>query len=219
MHTYKLTTPKNADGQPIRMFRAARDNNEAKAIDQLSGICAGILADGVVNEQEADFFADWIRQHAPLEPTWPFTEILGRIDRIFADGVCTTEEREELKEIMEALSGRSPAAPSSETFSTTLPFNSPPPETIDFTNRLFNITGKFAFGTRQKVVDTIAQKGGFAKDAMPSHDSHYLVIGVFASRDWVHTNFGRKIERAIELRESGSGLVIISEEYWKKFLG
>lgn len=218
MHTYKLTTPKNADGQPVRMFRAARDNNEEKAIDQLSGICAGILADGVVNEQEAAFFADWVRQHAPLEPTWPFTDILTRIERIFADGVCTAEERGELKDIMVALCGRSPTEPTSETYSSKLPFNSPPPEKIDFANRLFNITGKFAFGSRQKVVDAIAEKGGIAKDAMPSHDSNYLVIGVFASRDWAHTNFGRKIERGIELRDSGSGLAIISEEHWKRFL-
>jgi NAD-dependent DNA ligase len=218
MHTYKLTTPKNADGQPVRMFRAARDYNEAKAIDQLSGICAGILADGVVNEQEAAFFADWVRQHAPLEPAWPFTDILGRIDRIFSDNMCTAEEREELKEIMEALCGGSQTGPKTETLSTRLPFNSPPPEKIDFTNRLFNITGKFAFGTRQKIVDVIAQKGGFAKDALPSHESNYLVIGVFASRDWIHANFGRKIERAIELRDSGSGIIIISEQHWKQFL-
>lgn len=219
MRTYKLTTPTNADGQPLRMFRAARDNNEAKAIDQLSGICAGILADGVVNEQEAAFFANWVRQHAPLEPTWPFTDILSRIELIFADGKCTAEEREELKEIMEALCGGSPTAATTDTFSTTLPFNSPPPGAIDFANRLFNVTGKFAFGSRQKVADAIVQKGGFAKDAMPSLESNYLVIGVFASRDWIHANFGRKIERAMELRDSGSGLVIISEEYWKKFLG
>jgi len=66
--SYKLTTPKDAHGQPIRMFKALRENNEAKAIDQLLGICSGILADGVVNEQEAKFFADWVRSHAALEP-------------------------------------------------------------------------------------------------------------------------------------------------------
>ena len=65
MHTYKLTAPKNADGQPVRMFRAARENNEAKAIDQLSCICAGILADGVVNEQEAAFFLQYPRTLQP----------------------------------------------------------------------------------------------------------------------------------------------------------
>jgi hypothetical protein len=218
MRIYKLAAPKNADGQPHRMFRAARNNNEAKAIDQLSGICAGILADGVVNEQEAIFFAEWVRQHAPLEPTWPFTDILNRVERIFSDGQCTADEREELKEIMEALCGRSPSIPSPETFSTTLPFTSPPPAAIKFTNRVFNVTGKFAFGARQKVINAIAQRGGVARDSMPTHESNYLVIGIFASRDWIHTNYGRKIERAVELRDSGSGLAIVSEEHWKRFL-
>jgi len=219
MRTYQLATPKDEDGQPIRMFRAGRANNEAKAIDQLSGICAGILADGVVNEHEAVFFAGWVRQHAPLEPVWPFTDILSRVERIFADGRCTEEEREELKEIMEALCGRSPAGSSQETCSTTLPFTSPPPSPVEFSNRVFNITGKFAFGTRQKVISAITGKSGIAVDSMPTRDSHYLVLGIFASRDWIHTNYGRKIERAVELRNSGSGIAIISEEHWKKFLG
>jgi hypothetical protein len=218
MRAYKLTTPKNADGQPLRMFRAARDNNEAKAIDQLSGICAGILADGVVNEQEAEFFAEWVRQHAPLEPVWPFTDILSRVERIFADGQCTVDEREELREIMEALCGRSPAAAPQDNFSTTLPFTSPLPVSVEFPNRVFNVTGKFAFGARQKVVSAITGKGGTAIDSMPTRDSNYLVIGVFASRDWIHINYGRKIERAVELRDSGSGIAIIPEEHWKKFL-
>ncbi len=218
MRTYKLATPKNADGQPIRMFRGARENNEAKAIDQLSGICAGILADGVVNEREADFFAEWVRQHAPLEPIWPFTDILERVERIFADGRCSEDEREELKEIMGALCGCSPTNSTHEDYSTTLPFNAPPPSLIEFPKRVFNITGKFAFGTRQKVIAAITGKDGMAMDSTPTHESHYLVIGVFASRDWIHANYGRKIERAIELRDSGSGIAIISEEYWKKHL-
>ena len=55
MKTYALTTPKDANGQPLRMFKANLENNVSKAIDQLSGICSGILADGVVTEQEATF--------------------------------------------------------------------------------------------------------------------------------------------------------------------
>ena len=219
MKTYKLTTPKDINGQPIRMFKAARENNEAKLIDQLSGICSGILADGIVNEQEAVFFSDWVRKHAPLEPVWPFTDILARVEQIFTDGICTEEERQELKEIMEALCGHADSTTVGETYSTKLPFNSPSPSPLIFPERVFNITGKFAFGTRRKVMDSIIQKGGIAMDSPPTHDSHYLVIGLFASRDWVHSNYGRKIERAIELRDSGSGLAIISEEHWKSFLG
>ena len=218
MRTYILSTPKDANGQPIRMFRAARENNEAKAIDQLSGLCEGILADGVVSEQEANFFAEWVRIHGPLEPVWPFTEILARVERIFSDGVCTEQERQELKEIMEALCGRRPDSMAEETYSSSLPFNMPPPNPIEFSNRIFNITGKFAFGTRRKVMEAIEAKGGTALDASPTHDSAYLVVGIFASRDWIHTNYGRKIERAIELRNPGSGIAIISEEHWKQFV-
>jgi len=210
--------PKDANGQPIRMFKALRENNEAKAIDQLSGICSGILADGVVNDQEVRFFAGWVRKHASLEPVWPFTDILARIERIFADGKCTDDERDELKEIMEGLCGRSAPSTDGETYSTTLPFNIPPPEPIVFQQHAFNITGKFAFGSRRKVMDAIHAKGGTAIDASPTRDSHYLVVGVFASRDWIHSNYGRKIEKAIELRDAGSGLVIVSEEHWKRFV-
>lgn len=68
MRTYTLTTPKDANGQPLRMFKANLENNVSKAIDQLSGICSGILADCVVTEQEATFFAEWVRKFAPFEP-------------------------------------------------------------------------------------------------------------------------------------------------------
>jgi hypothetical protein len=42
----------------------------------------------------------------------------------------------------------------------------------------------------------------------------YLVIGTFGSRDWVHTSFGRKIEKAVSLRGSGSGIAIAVEDHW-----
>lgn len=46
MRRYILTTPKDADGQPRLLFKANFENNVSKAIDLLSGICEGILADG-----------------------------------------------------------------------------------------------------------------------------------------------------------------------------
>ena len=55
--------------------------------------------------------------------------------------------------------------------------------------------------------------GGHVTD-MPSSDTDYLVIGELCSPEWVHTTFGRSIERAIELREGGANIAIISEEHW-----
>ncbi|HTD68231.1 MAG TPA: BRCT domain-containing protein [Candidatus Limnocylindria bacterium] len=216
MRTYNLVTPKDGDGQPIRLFKANLENNVSKAIDQLSGICAGILADGEVNVQEAKFFGEWVRKYAPYEPVWPFTEILARVERIFSDGNCDDEERKELKTVMEGLCGHGCDAAATETYSTTLPLTSPLPDPIAFPQKNFAITGKFAFGTRRKVMEAIESRGGVGIDSPPTRDSHYLVIGVFVSRDWAHTNYGRKIERAVELRESGSGIAIVSEEHWKR---
>jgi len=218
MRKYVLIIPKDEHGQPKQLLKANFENNVSKAIDQLSGICSGILADGIVTDAEAQFFAEYVRKFAAYEPVWPFTDVLARLERIFADGICDDEEREELKHVMEALCGHAEQCSPSETYSATLPLDSPLPDPVFFPDHSFVITGRFAYGTRRKVFGRISDLGGFADDAPPTRDTNYLVIGTFASRDWANTNYGRKIEHAVELRESGSGISIISEEHWKRFV-
>jgi NAD-dependent DNA ligase len=208
----------DAHGQPIPLFRFNQLNNYHKAIDQLSGLCVGILADGVVSDAEAVQFAEWVRQYAAMEPVWPFTDILARVNRIFADGVCDEEERAELKAVMEALTGHNETTETGQAYSTTLPLDSPLPSQIIFPNREFVVTGRFAYGTRERVFETIVNLGGLPTSSSPTRKTHYLVVGVFASRDWANTNYGRKIERAVELRKQGTGLSIISEEHWNQFV-
>ena len=219
MKTYILKPPTDFYGKPLPIFKSGGSNDHDKAVDQLVGICAGILSDGVVNEKEAEFFNQWLRTHAPLEPAWPFTDIISRLDRIFADGVCDAEEREELRDVMAALCGFSekPNAKVDMQHSTTLPLNNPPPKVV-FEGKRFHVTGQFAFGSRTKVIKAIVDHGGTALDSAPNRDANYLVVGIFASQKWANTSFGRKIERAVELRESGSGIAIIGEEHWKSFL-
>ncbi|MGB8166671.1 MAG: BRCT domain-containing protein, partial [Chthoniobacteraceae bacterium] len=165
----------------------------------------------------AQYFRDWVQRHAEFEPVWPFTDILKRVERIFADGVCDDEERQELKGIMQSICGHHDDSQPDENYSTTLPLCTPAPEPIVFEGKTFVITGRFAFGNRKKVSEAITLRGGIATDTTPSRDSNYLVVGLFASRDWIATNHGRKIERAVQLRESGSGIAIISEEHWRRF--
>ena len=82
----------------------------------------------------------------------------------------------------------------------------------------FHYHRQVAFGTRRNVMEAIEARGGTPSDSAPTRESNYLVIGVFASRDWANTNYGRKIERAVELRDSRSGIAIISEEHWNRFV-
>jgi len=46
----------------------------------------------------------------------------------------------------------------------------------------------------------------------------YLVIGTLASRDWLYTSHGRKIEKALLLKREGNPIKIITERSLLKFL-
>ena len=49
---------------------------------------------------------------------------------------------------------------------------------------------------------------------MPGQETDYLVIGELCSPDWVHTTFGRSIEKGVELKQQGHPIKILSEEHW-----
>ena len=96
--------------------------------------------------------------------------------------------------------------------STSLPLNKPTPNII-FHGKNFVMTGRFVFGNDMDCEEAVLELGGSVGEA-PGEDTDYLVIGEMCSPDWEHTTFGRKIEQAVELRESGSKLAIISEQDW-----
>lgn len=204
---------------PIRLFQHEQDVTQVVA--QLIGICSGILADGEVNEEEATFFANWVRKHAPAKPVWPFTDLLVRIERIFADGICDAEERAELKSVMEALCDFDQPAESTPELDdplSALPFCIPQPRPLVFAGQQFVVTGKFAYGARSAVFEAIKSLGGIPTDAAPSQSTRYVVVGAFGSQDWINTSQGRKIEKAVQLRAKGTGLQIIAEEHWREYI-
>ena len=96
--------------------------------------------------------------------------------------------------------------------STTLPLDSPIPE-IDIEGKTFCLTGQFVFGSTFDCEETITELGGSLADS-PTKDTDYLVIGELCSPEWEHTTFGRSIEQAVQLREAGASIAIVSEEQW-----
>jgi len=195
------------------------ENYVSKSFDQLKGICHGILADGVVNDSEARYFHQWVVCNADVQKVWPFSEVAARIAKVFEDGVISEEEREEIVEIMKSITGGGflPHVGVDDT-SLRLPLSIPQPDALVYEGSGFCVTGRFAFGTRQKVVDAITERGGTIHTA-PQIKTRYLLIGHFCSRDWAYTNYGTKIQRGVELREGGkSEIAIISEETWTRTL-
>ena len=207
--------PKDDDGQPIHPFPASLIQNQGKLADQLVGLCKGILMDGIVNAEEARGFRSWINNCLEREPGFPFDQIKQRLDA-FSDGKPDEVEREEMAAILKSIVGAEFTNEDTDELSMELPLCDPPPPII-YPGREFVVTGRCAFGTRAKVWEAITSRGGLVNET-PRSETSFLLIGHFASRDWAHTNYGRKIERAVELRDATGNLHIIGEEHWMKSL-
>lgn len=176
------------------------------------GLAKGLLADGTVTEAEAELLRNWACHHPDATEQWPVNILKKRLDHIFADGCVDEPERRDLSSLLEAIVGGTAGMIVGEDAATELPIDRPPPD-MTWQGSIFVFTGRFAFGPRRDCQLHVVRRGGTCEDAV-TQQTNYLVIGTFGSRDWVHTPFGRKIEKAVKYREAGHPLSIVAEEHW-----
>ncbi len=201
-------------GQPrIKGFNWHR--NFTKSVESLLGLCKGLLADNVLNEEEIIFLDTWLKENEQITDAWPANIIADRVQAVLDDGVITQEEAEDLKSTLERIVGSGLQDGVVAGMATRLPIQKV--DELDFEARLFCLTGKFVYGPRKKCENAITDRGGVVHPRVVAY-SDYLVIGTLTSRDWAHTSHGRKIESAIKANEEGSAIKIIAEEDWTRFL-
>lgn len=200
-------------GQPPSNFNKAMRSE--RGIDEMLGICKGILADGTVVEEEARFLSIWIRENPEVCGMFPGKLLVERLNRIFLDGVCSEDEREDLRALLMSFTGQTDKVPVGQAGSTRIIFEDPEP-LIVIAGKSFSFTGKFVSGTRTWCADQTTKRGGIFHER-PNVETKFLIVGTGGSRDWIHTSYGRKIEAAVEYREK-YGTKIVSEEHWVTFL-
>ncbi len=204
----------------MRLVRARKATDArilGRSCESLIGICAGELADGVFNDEEIRFLDLWLDDHSQIAETWPGEVIYARVKEILRDGVISEEERAYLKETLSQLiggtlqeTGGSFPGPSK------LPVDRS--AVVEIQSRLFCFTGNFLYGTRSACVRAVTVRGGIAQERV-SMDLDYLVVGTMTSEDWIHSTFGRKIEKAVEFRDRGRKVRIVGENQWVAALG
>jgi NAD-dependent DNA ligase len=191
-------------------------NNEIKAINTLYGLIMGITADQSVNDDEIHFLNLWLNDNEAYTNSFPLNVVKHRIDSIFHDSIITQAEREDLcQTLSQLLGGTFQETGAAGGFSTTYGIDEP--DAITIKDSTFCLTGAFITGTRDKCEQIITQLGGIPTSSI-NKKLNFLVIGALASRDWVATSHGRKIEKAMYYREQGSQVIILSEETWAKFI-
>lgn len=198
-------------GQPEPRFGAARV--AGRSFDELMGFVRGILADGEVTEAEARSLLQWCECNPLAVAEWPGREIAARLNRVFADGVVTEEERADLAALLQAVTGGQPKAPSGAGRSTRLPLNDPLPQ-LAFAGRTFVFTGQFVYGPRNACEAEVVQRGGHCSSGV-TKKVDFVVIGELCSRDWLYSTHGTKIQKAVEYRdERGVPIAIVPEDAW-----
>jgi NAD-dependent DNA ligase len=204
----------DSNGQPLTHFNARLRRD--RALNEMLGLVKGVVVDGEVSVAEAEFLANWIGANAEAISTWPGKAMADRLVRIFEDGVVSDDERTDLYYFLTQLVGAEPVQAGSMNAATKLPLDDPPP-LISFPNHEFVFTGKFVWGTRSDCESAVVMRGGTLGKSI-TRRTGFLVLGDLGSRDWAHTSFGRKIEKAVEYREAGVSIKIIDEPHWCSYL-
>lgn len=187
---------------------------------QLQGILNGILADEIIDKEEAEQLARWISENDHLACSYPYDEIFTILTGCLEDGKLDEHEIEFLKSFFHEFADRILKDPMAR-FSvdkkqmSILGICATNPK-ITFPKKRFSFAGNpiqtDAF--RQSVSKVKLLSGNYSEEV----DRHldYLVVAKQSNPSWSFACYGRKISQAIELRENGSKVLIVNEsDFWK----
>ena len=186
----------------------------------LMGLIHGIMADGELEESEIHLLRQWLTINDYLCGTYPFDELHSLISTILLDGKITEDECNMLKAFLSNFIdaktsynlNESDLVAMREKYSVTGICASC--QEIDFKDTVFCFTGESQKATRKEIASLIESLGGVYKNNV-SGKTQYLIVGNMGNPCWAYSCYGRKVEDAIKLRQSGHKLVIVNEiDFW-----
>ena len=200
--------------QPMhRLFNRARLDD--RQVNELLGLSHGIIADGKVSMEESQYLQKWLVANTAVKENPLVSNLLLRVNDMLSDNNLDPEEAQELFETLRNFSGGDFEI-GELLKSSSLPLDNPQPD-ISFDKTNFCFTGTFAFGTRKHCEEAVTSRGASAGSLTAK--TNYLVIGVYATDRWAHSSYGRKIEKAVEMKAKYSPISIIGEQHWVQCLG
>lgn len=196
--------------------RSYKDVTASDYLNEFLGLISGIVSDDQINADEFAYLIEWLNKHADLIDEATVKSVVAKMVEFSALDQVTPSDEEALVSFLKQTvgirfleTGAADVHPMDHIADSI--------ESMNHERAAICFTGVFNTGTR-KEVEAIAIKLGATPRQDPSKSIHYVVIGSQVSPDWKHTSFGRKIQKAIELRESGHPLIILTEKEWVRFI-
>ena len=184
----------------------------ADHINEFLGLISGIISDDIINPIELKFLLGWISSHEDVINHPITNDVSYQILEFTNLDAPTEEDKVNLLTFLKNTTGTN----FSETgAAATGPIDhlADKIESMDHANAKICFTGVFKTGTR-KEVEAMAIAKGATTNRTPTKAVNYVVIGSQISPDWKHSNFGRKIQKAVELRDEGQKIYILTEKQW-----
>ena len=199
--------------QPRHRFTAKDDRQVAEFV----GLARGLTADGHLSDEEISTLHALLKTYPNLETNPLAADIVRHLSASLADARIDEEARLDLFNALKGFSGTTDWEVGEALKPNSLPFCAPLPD-ITFNTRRFTFTGTFVYGSRKDCEIAVRERNG-KTDSSIKLDTSFLVVGEYASDEWTQSSFGRKIEKAVEYRDTrGLPIHIVSEAHWQTFL-
>lgn len=189
-------------------------------IQQLEGMLHGIISDGEISDAEIEDLRKWLDENDYLSGVYPFDEVYSLLVSAREDGVISEDERNMLKAFfstfVDTRSSYNIHAQEVEELQKQYSIGgicAVCPE-ISIGGKTFCFTGISKKATRNEIADLICDHGGYYSDRVTSK-TDYLIVGADGNPCWAFSCYGRKVEKAVDLRKDGQHITIVHEyDFW-----
>lgn len=196
-----------------RLTSAEYFNAATADMQKLHAIIAGIASDGEISVEEIKGLSVWLQEHEHLKKCWPYDEIESLVTSVLADKRIDPDEHKMLisffGEFVSILDNKTIVSPAFLEGTNIVGLCAVCPE-IAFSDAVFCLTGQSHKYTRSEFEELIGSLGGKAAGSV-SKKVNYLVVGADGNPCWAYACYGRKVEKAVELRRAGCPIVIVHE--------
>lgn len=193
--------------------------NQATAdLQTLQGICHGILADGLINDEEVKSLDKWLEDNDHLSSYYPYDELRSLIISVLSDGKVDAQERLRLMAYFNEFVNLTDAELSFkiklETADVTISGICTVDPNVVFAGKTFCFTGLSKKAKRSEIAQQIISLGGFFSNTI-TKTTDYLIVGDDGNPCWAFACYGRKVEVAVGLRKQGNQISLIHEyDFW-----
>jgi hypothetical protein len=182
-------------------------------IQVLMGVLAGVAADHELTERELRDLQTWLEEWHHLRGLWPVDECEAIVTHMLAHNRITQDTKYLL-----ALSKEFPIADDAPREPASAPLQlsgicAVDPEIV-FADRTFVFTGESARCERSVMEERVRERGGHTHRNV-TKDIHFLVVCDSGNQHWAFACYGRKVEKAYQLRRQGHSVRIVAErDFW-----